>query len=469
MPRFLSRVVRTASVAVFSLCVLAACGPNLPHQETIEGLQARALDDPLAWGLLSSLTTDVGPRMPGTRGDVLGVEWAKARMAALGFDRVRTEPVRFPLWRRGLEQARLVAPRVQDLAVTALGGSPGTRGVINAQVVHFADLAALEAAAPGSLQGRIAFISKRMERSRGGAGYAEAVPGRTRGPFVAAEKGARALVIRSIGTSTDRLPHTGTVSTSEDGTPVPAAAISNPDADLLVAMLEQGETVRLELRLDVGFSGTAESHNVIGEFDGREDTGEYVTIGAHLDSWDLGTGAHDDGTGVAITLAAAKLVADLPQRPRRGIRVILFANEEQGIHGAKSYAERHAGDLASHVIGAESDLGGGRIYQFRSNVRPEDEPAMDQLARYLSPLGIPRQLDQPAGGGADIGQLRRLGMPVVDLSHDATDYFDLHHTANDTLAKVDAQDLAFNVAAWVTFVYFAAETDRGFGPIDPSP
>jgi carboxypeptidase Q len=448
--------------------LLAACRQSGPYQDTIDALQSRALESDLAWTLLESLTTDVGPRMPGTRGDALAVAWAQSRFEALGFDRVRLEPVTFPLWRRGYESARIVAPRVQDLAVTALGGSPGTRGILSLEVAHFPDLAALEAAPADSLAGKVAFISKRMTRSRSGIGYAEAVAGRSRGPFVAAEKGAGALVIRSVGTDNDRLPHTGNISSTQTGPAVPSAAISNPDADLLVAMLERDEPVRMELRLDVGTDGTAQSFNVIGEFDGRDDNGEYVMIGAHLDSWDLGTGAHDDGTGVAITMAAAKLVADLPQRPRRGIRVVLFANEEQGIHGGKAYAQTHADDLASHVIGAESDLGGGRIYQFRSRVRPEAEAAMDELALYLAPLDIPRQLDRPAGGGADIGQMRAIGLPVVDLNHDASRYFDLHHTANDTLAQVNADDLAFNVAAYVTFVYFAAETDTDFGPLPVS-
>ena len=465
MLRFLTRGL---CVALPAAVALSACQPATPHAETIQALQAEALENGLAWELLSSLTTDVGPRMPGTRGDALGVAWAEAQFDRLGFDRVRKEKVTFPLWRRGFEQARVVLPRVQDFAVTALGGSPSTGGIVSADVVHFPDLAALEAAEPGSLAGKIAFISTRMERSRSGRDYSRVVAGRSEGPFVAAEKGAEALIIRSVGTDNDRLPHTGNISTSRGGTAVPSAAISNPDADLLVSMLERNDRVRMELRLDVGFAGEAESYNVIGEFDGRADNGEYVMIGAHLDSWDLGTGAHDDGAGVAITLAAAKLVADLPQRPRRGIRVVLFANEEQGIFGGKAYAEAHGDDLASHVIGAESDLGAGRIYQFRSRVRPEAEDAMDELARYLAPLDIPRQLDRPAFGGADIGQMARLGLPVVDLNHDASRYFDLHHTANDVLAQVDPDDLAFNVAAYVSFVYFAAETDAVFGPLEVS-
>ena len=450
---------------VWVAVMLASCQPNYPLQSTIAELQKTALSDDTAWALLSSLTTDVGPRAAGTLGDAMAVAWADQKFRELGYDRVWSERVEFPYWQRRSESARIVLPRSQPMAVTALGRSPSTQGPLRAEIIHFEDLAALEAANPADVAGKIAFISKRMERSQTGAGYGETVAGRSRGPFVAARKGAAALVIRSVGTDDDRLPHTGNMSGSEPGEPVPAAAISNPDADLLIEMLNRNDSVSLELNLDCGFDGMAVSYNVIGEFDGRDDSDEFVVIGGHLDSWDLGTGAHDDGTGVSITMAAAKLVADLPERPKRGIRVVLFANEEQGIFGGKEYARLHEQELPRHVIGAESDLGGGRIYQFRTSVNEQAQPAMEELAAYLEPLNIPFQPDRPAGGGADIGQMKKLGMAVVDLNHDATKYFDLHHTANDTLDKVNPEDLKFNVAAYVSFIYFAAESSVDFGPV----
>lgn len=462
-----SRLMRAVLASLMVCTANLAIAQEAPFQDTIQGLQARALDDGLAWELLESLTTDVGPRMAGTAGDALGVAWAQERMEGLGFDRVWLERVEFPMWQRGAESARVISPRVQDMAVTAIGRSPGTDGPVVGEIVHFEDLAALTAAPDGSLVGKIAFISARMERTQSGAGYSPVVQGRSLGPFVAFAKGASALLIRSVGTDNDRLPHTGNMSGSAPGEAVPSAALSNPDADLLVALLKRPEPVTFELDLDVGMDGMGESFNVIGEFDGRDDTDEFVLIGGHLDSWDLGTGAHDDGAGVAITMAAARLVADLPVRPRRGTRVVLYANEEQGIYGGKEYARVHADEVARHVLGSESDLGAGRIYQFRSRVSPAAETAMDELAGYLLPLGIPRQLDRPASGGADIGQISRLGVPVVDLNHDASRYFDLHHTANDVLSQVDPDDLAFNVAAYVTLVYFAAETEATFGPISP--
>ena len=470
----LPRLLRAAALCLMGSFALAPVAPQCgwaatadAMRETVAGLQAQAMEDELAWSLLASLTTDVGPRMAGTPGDALAVAWAQERMRELGFDRVWVEPVEFPLWQRRSEAAAIVSPRRQAMAVTALGGSPPTPGPVRAEVAHFPDLAALEAADPGQVAGKIAFVSARMERMRSGRGYGEVVPQRSKGPYVAAARGAAALLIRSVGTDDNRLAHTGNMSSSEEGEPVPSAAISNPDADLLEAMLAAGGPVTVELALDCGFDGTGVSYNVIGEFDGREPGSGVVAIGGHLDSWDLGTGAHDDGTGVAITLAAARQVADLSPRPRRNLRVVLFANEEQGIYGGKAYAVAHAGELALHSVGAESDLGGGRIYQFRSRVGDAAAPAVEELAGLLAPLGIPYEPRWPAFGGADFGQMVKLGMPAIDLDHDATKYFDYHHTANDTLDKVDAEDLRFNVAAWVTFLYFAAETDAEFGPLEP--
>lgn len=454
--------------ACLSVASLAACTDS-PGNPQVQRLQQMALEDDTAWALLESLTVDVGPRMPGSAGDALAVEWARKRLVDLGFDRVWGEHVEFPRWVRRSERGAIIAPRHQALALTALGGTGPTPGVLTAEVVHFETLAALEAAQPAAVEGRIVFISARMPRSQSGAGYSTTVVQRSRGPFVAARKGAAALVIRSVGTDNDRLPHTGMISTTETGEPVPAAALSNPDSDLLQAMLMRGEPVLLELELDVGWDGVATSQNVIGEIDGSSASDEFVVVGAHLDSWDLGTGAHDDGAGVAITMAAAHLVGQQSPRPRRGVRVVLFANEEQGIRGGKAYASAHAEELDKHVIGAESDLGSGRIYQFRTNVSAEAQPAMAELAQWLAPLGIPFQQDRPASGGADLGQMRRLGMPVVDLNHDASRYFDLHHTANDTLDKVDPQDLRHNVAAYVSFIWFAADSEQSFGPLQPAP
>ena len=427
-------------------------------QTQVEQLQSEALQSDLAWSLLHSLTTEVGPRMAGSDGDLRAVDWARSIMESLGFDKVWLEPVSFPKWRRGSESAYLVTSYRLPLAVTALGGSPGTDGILSAEVVPFGSLQELIAADPATVEGKIAFINDRMSRSGEGKGYSQVVQGRASGPYVAAEKGAVALVIRSVGTDNNRLAHTGAMERPEGRIAVPSAAISNPDADLLMSVLESGKPVELELLLDCGPDGAATSYNVIGEVTGSDAAAGYFAMGAHLDSWDLGTGAVDDGAGVAIVMAAAKIIADQPQRSRRGLRVILFANEEQGIYGGKEYARAHSHELDAHIAGAESDMGSGRVYALLASVGASEQAAMAELADLLAPLGIEYLPEQKAYGGADIGQMGLLGMPVIDLRQDASLYFDIHHTANDTLDKVDAEDLSQNVAAWVTLAWFMANT-----------
>jgi len=438
------------------------------QDHVVDRLQDEALKSDMAWDLLASLTSEVGPRMAGSEADARAVNWAVDTMHSLGFDRVWTEPVSFPRWLRNHEFAEVVSPYPQGLAVTALGGSPSTNGPLEGEVIQFETLKGLETAASQGVRGKIVFLSQRMQKTREGKGYGETVVNRSRGPFVAAQKGALALLIRSVGTDSDRLPHTGMMSGSEEGDRVPSAALSNPDADNLMIMLGHPEPVRVRLDLDVGFDGAAISSNVVGEFDGSDDQERRVLLGAHLDSWDLGTGAIDDGAGVALVMAAARMVADLPERPRHGTRVVLYANEEQGVYGGKAYAKQHENELGSFLVGAESDLGADRIYRFKTRVLPEARPVIDALAYHLGKLGIKYESGEPAGGGADVGQMRKLGMPVIDLDQDASRYFDLHHTANDTLDKVDPDNLRQNLAAWVTMLYVTADSAVAFGPVEKS-
>lgn len=231
--------------------VLVIAGLNANAQsgavsdDTVVRLQEEALNSELAWDLLASLTSEVGPRMGGSAGDQAAVDWAVAKMQSLGFDRVWTEPVSFPLWLRNNESAALISPVVQDMAVTAIGGSPSTDGPLEAEIIQFDSIDMLEASSIDSVQGKIVFLYTRMLKSREGSGYGKAVANRSRGPFVAARKGASALLIRSVGTDSDRLAHTGMMSGSEPGNPVPSAAISNPDADKLMRVLGRGLPVRV--------------------------------------------------------------------------------------------------------------------------------------------------------------------------------------------------------------------------------
>jgi hypothetical protein len=450
--------------AVATPTISAAASLDTRTMEGAQRLVAAAGSDTGAYAIVESLTTEVGPRMAGSPSFERAVAWAQARFKSLGYDRVLLEPVTFPVWERHHESAEVLSPFPQRLVLTTLGGSPGTGGKpLDAEVVEFATLDALKAAPAGSLAGKIAFISNRMERFRDGHGYGPAVAARSAGGEAAA-KGAVALLIRSIGTDHDRMPHTGMTRYPAGTTPVPAAALSNPDADLLSNMVRRGQPVRVRLDIDAGFNGkSVTTWNVIGELRGRGKLAdEVVVIGGHLDSWDLGTGAIDDGAGVAITMAAGALIAKNGKRPLRTIRVVAFANEEQGLHGGRAYAETHKAELDAQQLGAESDFGGGRVYRFSASVAPQARPVVDQIGALLAPLGIEYAGDV-GGPGPDIGPFARLGMPWAQLAQDGTDYFDYHHTANDTLDKLDAKALDQQAAAYATMAYAAANSPVDFG------
>lgn len=278
-------------------------------------LQTNARQDNLSYQIIESLTTEVGPRLAGTPGSEKAVVWAQDTMKRLGFDKVWIEESKVPLWTRGDLTASISAPYPHKVTALALGGSVGTDGKpLEAEVVRFATLDALKAAKPGSLDGKIAYVAYRMERHKDGHGYGKAVGARVAGASIAAEKGAVAFLLRSVGTDDNRLAHTGVMQYEENIKRIPAVAISNPDADLLDNMLTRDEPVMFSLNTSAsGPTGrVATIANVIGDVTGSEHPEEVVTLGAHLDSWDVGTGAIDDGIGIGITLATGHYIAELP-------------------------------------------------------------------------------------------------------------------------------------------------------------
>ena len=424
-------------------------------------LREAALKDSTGWKVVESLTTEVGPRLAGSEADARAVEWAKAKFKSLGYDKVWTEPVTFPKWERRSESAQVLGASAQALHITALGGSPG--GTVEAEVVRFDSLDALQKAAPGSLAGKIAFIDYRMTRAKDGSGYGPGGRVRSAGPSAAIRAGAIGYLMRSAGTDSHRNPHTGITRFDEGLTPIPSAALSLPDADQLARLVALGST-KVKLALDCGWNGEYTSQNVIGEMTGRSKPDEVVVIGGHLDSWDLGTGAIDDGAGIGISMAAGHLIGALPkaQRPTRTIRVIAFANEEQGLHGGRAYARAHEKDLRKHQLGAESDFGAGRIYAFAAKTPDYAKDAVARIAQALAPLGIEHRTDGE-GCGPDLSPFNAIGMACAGLAQDGTDYFDLHHTPDDTLDKIDPAALAQNVAAYTVFAYLAADAQGDFG------
>ena len=427
--------------------------------QTAERLREQALADDTGYRVVESLTTEVGARLAGSEADARAVAWAKAKFEALGFDRVWLEPVTFPKWVRRSESALVLGANAQALTITALGGSPG--GTVAADVVRFADLAALEAAPAGSLQGRIAFVDFQMQSARDGSGYRDGSAIRGRGPSAAIRAGAGAFLMRSAGTDNHRVAHTGITRFDEGLIPIPSASLTIPDADQLARLTTLGPAL-VRVSIDAGWDGEATSHNVIGQVTGRELPGEVVLIGAHLDSWDLGTGAVDDGAGIGITMAAGHLIGQLQRAPRRSIRVVAFANEEQGLYGGKAYAAKYAGEIHSHQLAAESDFGAGRIYAFNTGAPAHARAATEQIAKALAPLGIEYAPDK-GGPGPDISPFAAEGLAWAWLGQDGSDYFDLHHNADDTFDKIDPEAMAQNVAAYAVFAYLAAEAEGDFG------
>ncbi|MDI5832966.1 M28 family metallopeptidase [Shewanella xiamenensis] len=447
---------------------LSACQTHIetPVKTDIPSqLQQTALASSIGYDIVESLTVEVGPRLAGSPKDIIAVNWAMNKLTSLGFDKVYKEPVQVPIWERGEAKAKIISPVEQPLVITALGGSIATPVTgIRARIARFDSIEALQQANPDDVKGKIAFIDQKTERHITGEGYGKSVGGRSKGAVAAAQKGAVAIVIRSIGTDHDRMAHTGVMRYQDGVAKIPAAAMSNPDADLVDAMLKRDPNAVLELHMSPKDLGTNTSYNVIAEVTGSSKPNEIVLIGAHLDSWDEGTGAIDDGAGVAIVTAAAKHIQDLPQKPARTVRVVLYAAEEIGLVGGKAYAEAHKAELPLHYIAAESDFGAGPIYQIDTKVSDNVFAQVQESIKPMTYNGVALGNNQ-ASGGPDVSMLPALGVPVASLRQDGHDYFDYHHTPNDTLDKIDPKALAQNVAAYAQFAYIMANSNLVLTPI----
>jgi len=469
-----SAIPRTAiPLCALALSAIAAAAAAQPLSDDLKNsagaLRDAALAGTPAYDIVESLTMEVGPRMAGSPGDRAAVHWAVEKLRALGLENVRTQEVEVPHWDRGTLAVTLLGDNPVPLAATSLGGSVGTgEAGIEARVVRVTGLEDLRDRDAEDLRGRIVFIDKHMERARDGRGYGETVPVRLYGAREASKLGAAAVVIRSVGTSENRAPHTGTQLYDLSIRRIPAIALSAPDADLLAYRIAAGAEPVLRIHSTARQLPPTTSANVIGEIPGREAPEEIVLLGAHLDSWDLGTGALDDGAGVGIVTAAAHLIGQLDAAPRRTIRVVLFANEEFGLSGARKYRQMSDEDFASHIVGTEADFGAGRVWRISSNVAPEALDLVAGIHEVLAPLGIERG-GNDAGGGADLRPLRTGGMPVFSLTQDGTYYFDYHHTANDTIDRIDREAIDQNVAAYAAFAWIAANLERDFGRLAVEP
>ncbi len=455
----------------------AAAAPATPiadaYREVANRIIADARADRGGWEKLAFLTDRIGARLAGSPQLDRAITWAVEAMKQDGHD-VRTERVMVPHWVRGAESARITAPIRHDLVVLGLGGTVGTpKGGVKGKVVVVRDWKELEAR-KADVKGAIVVYNVAMPpwTEEHGTGYGTVVPYRWAGAAAASKLGAAAVLVRSVTARSLRTPHTGSMGYAPDAPRIPAAAITVEDALLLERLAAAGD-VTVQLELGAKTLPDAPSANVIGELRGRERPDEIVLIGAHLDSWDVGQGAHDDGAGCVHVMQALTVLRRLGLQPRRTIRVVLFTNEENGLRGGTGYAEAHAAEIAKHTAALESDAGGfaPRGLQVAVGGERGEEVAAQiaDLLTLLAPLGA-TAMTRSEHAGADIGPLTRQGVLGLGLLVDSRSYFDIHHTPADTLDKVDPAALADGVAAVAVIAYVLAELPEPlYLPPPPSP
>ncbi len=471
----ISSLILPASL-VASLLTAAPPAPKAPMPPKVQKagpaaadvsgrLMGAALSEGHAYARLAELTDGIGPRLSGSEGAEAAVQWALRSFQADGV-KAWLEPVKVPRWVRGEERGEVVASarhRGHPLSLLALGGSvPTPPGGVSAEVLEVTSLE--EAAALGErAKGKILFFNHTMAQQED---YGRFAGLRSRGAAAAGKVGAVGVLVRSLATASLRTPHTGAMRYEDGVAQVPAASITTEDAELLHRLLAGGPVT---VRFTLGCQSLPEvdSHNVVAEVKGREKPEEVVLLGAHLDSWDVGTGAHDDGAGVVMVMEALRLVAKEKVAPRRTVRVVLFMNEENGLRGGRAYAEAHAAELPRHVAALEMDSGGGRPLGVVLRTGAGGDALVRPWLKPLEGLGAGKLLPGEAGG-ADISPLVPARVPFVGVRVDGSRYFDVHHTHADTLDKVDPQALAQSTAA-VAWVAWALAEDANVLPRPDAP
>jgi carboxypeptidase Q len=441
-------------VAVIALTMtLRADGPPTwvdDYRAPATRLINEATRDGFAWDRLAVLTDSVGHRLSGSPQLDRAIAWAVAELKRDGLDNVHTEAVRVPKWVRGTESAEVVRPVSHALAMLGLGDSVGTpRDGIEADVVVVHGFEELEAHA-ADLRGKIVFINGAYTT------YGESSRYRRAGASRAARHGAVAVLVRSIGPDGQRLPHTGALEYAAGVPKIPGAAISSEDADLLERMIARGEKVSVRLKMEAHTDPDVESANVVAELRGRERPGEVVVVSGHLDSWDVGAGASDDGGGCIVAWEALRVMKKLGLRPRRTVRLVLWTNEENGIRGGLAYRDAHRAELGSHVAMIESDNGVFRPLGFGFGGSDSARQTLTAIASLLEPIGASAILR--GGDGADITPSTREGhIAGLSLEVDNSKYFAIHHTQADTVDKIDPAEMARCAAALTVMTYVLAD------------
>jgi hypothetical protein len=438
----------------------AGAAPANPR-ETVDRIVSTALRSPQAFASLERLVAAAPLRLSGSPGLQAALEWGRAEMERAGLANVRLEPCEVPHWERGdVEELALLdsgGEVLERFAVSALGGSVATPPEgLEAEVIEVRDRSELETLGERA-RGKLIFFNQPMDPTARDTfeAYGRAVWQRSVGALEAARRGGVGAIVRSMTTRLDDFPHTGAMRYEEGVAQLPAVALSTVGAARLSERLARGAPVRLRLRLECRTLSDAPSANVVGELVGRELPDEILVVGAHIDAWDVGVGAHDDGAGCAQAIEAARLIAACGLRPRRTIRVVLFTNEENGLAGARAYRDAHADELERHVLALESDRGGFVPRGFTTDANPTALSVLRTLAEPLASIGADNV--KPGGGGADIGVLAPSGVPLVGLLPDSQRYFDVHHCARDTLEQVSPRELELGAAAMAALLWQVSE------------
>jgi carboxypeptidase Q len=426
------------------------------YREPASRLIGEALGSTFAWDRLAVLTDTIGNRLSGSPALDRAIEWAAAEMKRDGLENVHTERVMVPKWVRGAESAEMVEPARHAIAMLGLGDSVGTAADgVQAEVISVRSFEELDNHAAAA-RGRIVLFNVPFTN------YGETVRFRSAGPSRAARHGAVAVLVRAVGPAGLRTPHTGALQYAADAPKIPAAAISTEDADRIQRTLDRGSRVAVRLKMEAHFEADAPSANVIGEIRGREKPDEIVVVSGHLDSWDVGAGAIDDGGGCLVTWDALRMMKKLNLRPRRTVRVVLWTNEENGGRGGLAYRDQHRAELSKHVMMLESDGGVFRPLGFGFSGNDTARETIRSIATLLT--GIAADQVSPGGGGADIGPSLQEGhIPGMSLDVDGSKYFLIHHTPADTIDKIDPVEMAKCAAAVAVMAYVVADLPQRLG------
>lgn len=425
------------------------------YQQIVDNIIKYGLERGKAYEMLQGLTS-IGPRLSGSTQCTQAIAWVKEQMISLGFDNVYTQSVMVPRWERGAVEEAHILDGGEKLSICALGGSIATpeEGITGDIIeVHSVDeLHVLK----NQVKGKIVFWNKLMDKSKfnQGSAYGEAAFQRTQGAIEAAKFGGIASISRSLTIAEDDIPHTGVMYYNESIPKIPAAAISTKSADYLSKKLKENSHLKVNIKLSCRILPDTVSANVIGELRGIEKPNEIIIVGGHIDSWDKGTGAHDDASGCIHAIEALRIIKELNLKPKRTLRAVMFVNEENGLRGGKQYAENILAK-EKHILALESDAGGFTPRGFGVNADSATLEKIKKLEHFLKPIDVDRITQ--GGGGVDISPLGKLGIPTAGLRVDGHKYFDYHHSENDTIDKVHPRELELGAIAIAIFVYLIAE------------